>query len=289
MPLCQIGTGQEQLVISRKENQVLQAQLADKQEYLVHAELQSFRQKVQRTIEDIQASLAPYERVGVSFSTGKDSLVMLDLLMTSIDRNKLTVCFYDSGAEYPDSLTMLDEIESLYNCEIQIIEPILSIWEFHQMNGAFGYRGELWKGKSYFTAEGDLKKMLIQDPARFAKDEFDLQVQAIGLRAEESKSRTQLLKNGKMQYWTYTGMYQYFPVAHWSGADIWAYITSKKLPYNKIYDKLFYSDKNPETQRVGSYLGTTNLNEGRISFLKHYYPELFNKVCATFPLLATYT
>jgi len=196
------------------------------------------------------------------------------------------VAFFDSGAEYPDTIEFINYCENAFKLDLTIIQPAWSITELRRMAGNFGYLGSEFKG--IILKPGDLKRILVTEPAETFRKEYNIEVQCIGLRMEESRGRLSLLKNGALQRTEYSGIHHFYPLRLWTGRDIWAYISKHNLQYNKIYDKLKFCKENREIQRVGSYFGATNLSKGRFLFLRTYYPEIFYKLTAEFPGLRTY-
>jgi len=253
-------------------------------QYSLWAELDSFTVKESKTLSLISNSLTKFQEIGVSFSGGKDSLVMLHMISRCFD--KFHVAFFDSGAEYPDTLECINQAEKDFNLDLTIVQPAWSIIKLRKMAGNFGYCGPEFNGTIF--KQGDLKRILVTEPAETFRREYGIQVQCIGLRMEESRSRSALLKNGALQRTEYSGIYHFYPLRSWTGKDIWAYISKYGLRFNTIYDKLKFCNENREIQRVGSYFGATNLSRGRFLFLRTYYPEIFFKLISEFPGLKAY-
>lgn len=270
--------------LAQEQKEKLQDNL---QEYALYAKTKKYQELVKKTTEDIKIKLSgltvfdSQNKIGVSLSMGKDSVVMLDILY-KIWQNKIYPCFFDSGAEFPESLELLEILESKYNnLEFTTVDPEINIWQIYKKCGWWGYKG-FDKEEIDFTAE-QVKSILIREPAKTAIDALHLDVFCIGLRKEESKGREIFLNKGNWQYPKYSKVPLYYPLADWSYKDIWAYIASQNLPYNKIYDYDLILDK--DESRVGSYLGTSKISKGRLLTLRLYHPEIYNRVISTFPMI----
>lgn len=245
--------------------------------YISHAKTKKFKSRLEATMTSIQK--LPHKNIGVSFSGGKDSTVMLHLLRQF---KNVKVFFYDSGAELPDTY----EIIQKYN-PVEVVKPEMSIIDIHKYNGNFGAQRPQHAEKDLFYTNEQFKEILITEPSDRMIKKYDLDLICIGLRREESKSRSYMLRNGKLQRFSYSLCDQFYPLADWTVEDIWAYIISKNIPYNKSYNNNLYQNKNE--QRIGTYMGTTGISRGRMQYIKSYYPEIFNKLLLDFPLLSTYT
>ena len=66
----------------------------------------------------------------VAFSGGKDSTVVLDLARRA-DPN-VPVCFFDSGLEFPETLTYIDELTNRWNLNLHVIPARPTALEYLQ-------------------------------------------------------------------------------------------------------------------------------------------------------------
>ncbi len=108
-----------------------------------------------------------------------------------------------------------------------------------------------------------------------------------GLRADESKGRRVLLRSRGELFKTKIGLWRCSPMAFWTGSDIWQFIDYYKIPYNPLYDNTKFSTR--ENIRNIGWLSTDGAERGRIVWLKHYYPSVFNMLSKEFPIIRSYT
>src|SRR5690606_35475902 len=97
----------------------------------------------------------------------------------------------------------------------------------------------------------------------------------VGLRAEESKRRRMsVAKHGILFYNKSQQMYECLPLAHWTGKDVWAYIVSRGLKYNPIYD---FAKSHQDRERIRNDIvflsGTGSIRHGQFVFFRQLWPE----------------
>ncbi|MEA3323706.1 MAG: phosphoadenosine phosphosulfate reductase family protein, partial [Euryarchaeota archaeon] len=109
----------------------------------------------------------------------------------------------------------------------------------------------------------------------------------MGLRADESHDRKLNFLTRGFVYKKADGLTAAQPIADWSAKDVWAYITANGLPYNPIYDKTRFEERNK--LRVAPFgLGGWHVSLGSYVFMKYYYPGLWNRFCEKNPLARKY-
>lgn len=242
-----------------------------------HASRSNFRRRVDAALTaiDTAAGIGP---IGVAFSAGKDSTVLLDLVRHI--QPDVPVAHYDSGAEYQWTYDLADHYS------VESIKPQKSVIELAKIAGDWGYRGPEWTGQQI-----DYDEFLIYEPARRFNAEHDLQVIALGLRGQESKGRLwSARRNGPLFFAKTEGMWHLCPLAEWTTEDVWAYIASRGLRYNEAYDKMTAIGIPRDAQRVSTLLSYEGAaKQGRFSALRQIAPEQFYDLAETFPFLCQYT
>lgn len=108
------------------------------------------------------------------------------------------------------------------------------------------------------------------------------------MRKEESNDRRYLLDTkSPVFYAKQAELWRCAPLANWVWEDIWAYIFVNNIPYSGIYDNTMLCD--PRQIRNTSYITTDGAAQGRVAWLKYYYPAEFNRLAARFPEIRRYT
>jgi len=218
----------------------------------------------------------------IAFSGGKDSLVLLDIV-TKLKRDT-RIYFFDSGAEFPDTLDLINFYAKKYN--IDIIKPKLSILEIYRKVDAFGYVG----AEKQYELDNKLTEILIKEPSRRVINMGRHNGVFMGLRKEESRVRRYMLNmRSELFFCKYDQIYHCNPLLDFTAKDVWSYILTNHLRYNRVYDKKWVLNR--EQLRVGTYAGctvSTIARNGRWAFLKKHYPEQWNKFALEFPFIKSY-
>jgi len=245
------------------------------------AKLSRFKRREAMTLHFIQETLSSIDGTWtISFSGGKDSTVMLDLVRRVA--SDTVAVFADSGAEYPETLDIMAK-----TANVKTYYPELTILEMYRMVDRYGHTdGEY--GSDWHWPMGSIKRCMIYEPMTRAQDELHATGGFIGLRAEESYGREMLRRiRGKLLQ-AKAGDWRCYPMLDWTTEDIWAYIASRNLEYNEVYDILAEIGEPREQWRVAPYAGGTALGFGRWATLKRGWPSLFNRFAAEFPEARSY-
>lgn len=238
-----------------------------KASFLIHAELRLFKHRVKSAREIIARALAikgavPY----VATSGGKDSTVVLDLVRKQGAR---TVAIWaDDEWHLPETL---EYISGLENC-IHIASEINPTEWFTTWRD----RDELPEGTEWVDAAERGLQTYAQRNA--------YNVAFIGLRQGENAHRRLFLRTyGPLFFAKKDTCWQCNPIHNWSVMDVWAYIASRKLEYNRAYDRLSEIGVPLERQRIGPLAHRDVVGFGQLAILKRGWPELFNRFAAEFP------
>ncbi len=185
--------------------------------FLMHSKTYEFKEKVMVTNKVIEAALKRYPKTFVSFSGGKDSTVMLHLILNI--ENNTTVVHWDYGRYYIP-LSIYNEIMNIARvCGAKFLVKLTSS-TYEQL----GRNAQGILGKHFIGIE--IPKLIKQG----YRGCF------IGLRAEESCKRKSWLKEVGFYEEDKRGIINIYPLKDWTWKDIWAYIISRKLPYLSFYD-----------------------------------------------------
>ncbi|MDR1897926.1 MAG: phosphoadenosine phosphosulfate reductase family protein [Prevotellaceae bacterium] len=174
------------------------------------------------------------EMLIASFSGGKDSQVVLDLVSRVIPSNDFLVIYSDTGYEIPPSLEIYEQTKAFYQKQYPDLQfylsknhqDVLYYWD------KFGppSRTIRWCCKVMKTAPlyKELKKIS-------GKDKQPNVLAFEGVRAEESVSRSQYPRIGKGV--KHNNVVSARPILDWNLVEIFLYIFMHKLPMNPAYRK----------------------------------------------------
>lgn len=241
----------------------------------LYARLPVFARRVNRAKEIIREGLQASSRPYVAFSGGKDSEVVLHLVIQ--EKPDIPVVWFHQGAEFPDTEDIVKRLAKEWNLNLHIEHVKPDLLDLLEEYGAYGTQV-----RSEYK-NGDIARRLIYEPAaRLAKEnEFDGVF--MGLRREESRGRSYVKPCRLVKY---DGLWHINPLYGWKKEDVWAYLTVNELPYNAVYDKTKFRSR--DDIRVSPWAGGKFKTYGRFVELKYYYPDLFNEFAGRFPGVRKY-
>jgi predicted phosphoadenosine phosphosulfate sulfurtransferase len=247
-----------------------------------------------------------FEKIYISFSGGKDSTVMMHLVMEeAIKRDRIVgVLIIDLEAQYYDSIKHINNMIDMYKNNIDlhwVAVPML----LRNAVSNFEPRWVCW--------DEDKKDIWVRDKPRLARNpdeytfyqpkmEFEefmvlwgdwyaqgrLTAAFIGIRADESLHRYCAIARNKTGL-TFKGykwttlvtdqLYNIYPIYDWRTEDIWIFHGKySNLPHNKIYDKMNMAGVKLSQQRLCQPYGD---DQRRGLWLYHILePETWYKVVA---------
>jgi predicted phosphoadenosine phosphosulfate sulfurtransferase len=256
--------------------------------------------------ERIQFTFDSFDKIYLSFSGGKDSTVMLHLVMEEcIKRNqKIGVLFIDLEGQY--KLT-IDHIKNCYDLYADYIIPFWVCLPIHLRNAVSVYETHwiCWDKKA-------VKSWIREYPQNCIKDynffnffhegmEFEEFVPEfgkwyaenkncacfVGIRTDESLNRYRTIasktkikyKNTSYSTLVCDNVYNIYPIYDWKTSDLWIYQgKNKNLPYNKLYDLMHLAGLTINQMRICQPYGD---DQRRGLWLFHLIePETWAKVVA---------
>lgn len=244
-----------------------------------------------------------FERVYVSFSAGKDSSVMLHLVMDEAIRRKrkVGVLFIDLEAQYKLTIEHAKHMFDLYRAHIQ---PYWVCLPIKLRNSVSNYEPVwcAWQPEKRAEWVREMPQGVISDSAYFdffepwmEFEEFivlfakwysrGLSTAAfIGIRTDESLNRFRTIAVWDKE--THFGrryttkvcddVFNFYPIYDWHVNDIWRYHAKTGKPHNEVYDRMHLSGLSPHQMRLCQPYGD---DQKRGLWLYHIIePETWGKV-----------
>jgi len=226
---------------------------------------ESLEYKVAHSLNVISAALSHFEdQMYISFSGGKDSLVLLDLVRRI--NPDIPAVFVDTGLEFPEIREFIKTIDNVTWLKPkknfkQVIEkygyPVISkeqsqfIYEYRTThsdklrelrlsgvnNSSLGRISKKWQYliQAPFPISHKCCQYLKKDPAKKYEKETGLKP-FIGTMASESfLRRSTWMRQGCNSFEGKRAVSN--PLAIWKEEDIWEYIDKFSIQYSTIYDK----------------------------------------------------
>lgn len=189
----------------------------------------------QETIKDIYNTYLQFKGkvdiFHVAFSGGKDSVVTLDLVQRALPHNAFVVIFGDTGMEFPDTYTVVnEEIDKCQKSDIKFYiakspeKPINNWYKFGPPSSTLR-----WCCSVHKTTPQLLTLRNITGKSNLVEMAF------VGIRAQESVRRSEYtyVSLGTKQ----KGQYSCNPILKWSSAEVYLYLYANQLPINEAYKK----------------------------------------------------
>lgn len=227
--------------------------------YLESDVLTSAQERISQTFDD-------FERVYVSFSAGKDSTVMLHLVMDeAIKRNRTVgVMLIDLEGQYKLTIDHAQNCFDLYEKNIEkfwICLPIalrnaVSVYEPKWLCWEPG-REDAWIRElppdaindqeffSFFRQGMEFEEFVPEFGEFYSHGKKTACF--VGIRADESLNRFRTIANRKKILWkermwtsgVTENVFNIYPIYDWKTQDIWTYHgKNPDLPYNELYDRM---------------------------------------------------
>lgn len=169
-----------------------------------------------------------------SFSGGKDSQVLLDLVSRVVPSEDFVVIYSDTGYELPPSLDLYKELETYYTNKYPTIrfyvaknhQPVLYYWD------EIGTPSRIHRWCCSIMKSAPLSRLLKEIVGNGKQPNavlFD------GVRAEESPSRSSRSRIGKNV--KHNKIVNASPLLEWNATEIYLYLFLNRLPINGAYRK----------------------------------------------------
>ena len=169
-----------------------------------------------------------------SFSGGKDSQVMLDLVTRVIPSEELFVIYSNTGYELPSSLKLYEETKKIYGNKYPSLkfemtqnhQDVLYYWDemdspsrIHRWCCAVMKTAPIYRRLKEIHGTGKQPKVMAFE----------------GVRAEESERRSQYSRTGRGV--KHSNVINVRPIFEWSVTEIWLYLLLHRMPINEAYKK----------------------------------------------------
>lgn len=251
------------------------AETTDPDAYRAHARTKAFQRKVDQAHEAIREITAA-GTIAVSSSFGKDSIAVASLALDVIESPHIV--HLDSSYKLPGWEPVRDYFAQ--RARVHVIPSKRSLAETIEWLKTVGLGYE--RETAHATRVTNRAK---KDAATLWCDANSISGMLLGLRADESVIRRNLIKKRGLVYQLVGGQWRAHPIGWWSVVDVWALIFSRDLPYPRLYDCESHG-YNRETLRNTGWLTTIDAPDGRIAWLRQWFPAEYRAIVAEFPRLA---
>jgi phosphoadenosine phosphosulfate reductase len=255
----------------------------EREMYLLKSKSKRFKRLVENTKEIIHQALKKEGEWIISFSGGKDSTVLADLLSKCGFKGD-GIYFYYSKYENPDENTkQVKWANEYYGYNIKTVK-------------CYGSH-DAWKEVGHFfnIPTTDIEKIAAKKCCKDFKEQSERFMANgeyenifMGLCKDESRARQISLNiKGKLYQTKFRCGWTCCPLADWTASDIWAYIVSEELPYLSVYDLSHWNREKIRNELTVLYCPDLVL-KGEFLQFRMAYPNLFAEMCKEFPQIREY-
>ena len=180
----------------------------------------------------------PPEKQAVGFSGGKDSTVVLQLVMGAASAflpegsfQKISVVFENTGVEYPETVKFVHDLQKQWGFNLIELKPEKTFWQCVKEAGRYPV-GKSVRGKNTDKCCVELK----EKPMTRAIKEFGFEVLYDGITALESRNR--MIRgsiDGTCHFAQRWNVQKVHPILYWGEPEVWRYIGMMHIPTNPIY------------------------------------------------------
>lgn len=256
--------------------------------------------------ERIEYTFDNFEKIYLSFSAGKDSTVMLHLVLEEAKKRdrKIGVMFVDLEGQYKLTIDHARQCIEMYRDHIDLYWVCLPI-ALRNAVSVYQPKWTCWEDEKKDIWVRDLPPEAIHDNDFFPFFQPDMEFEdfvpqfgewyaedktcacLVGIRTDESLNRFRTIASTKKttydnKQWTTKvtdNVYNVYPIYDWSVQDIWHwhYLNPDK-PYNRLYDLMHKAGLKPSQARICQPYGD---DQRRGLWLFHLIePETWAKVVA---------
>jgi len=237
-------------------------------------QFKSYEEKLEVANQIIKEALSKSKRPAVAFSGGKNSLVVLHLVLKQ--KPDVIVAFNNTLVEYKETVKFVRWLAKEWNLNFYEIKPPkgVNFWKIVKEYGFPTIRAWHKDGVS----EPACCRFLKTEPVAEFYNKKHIDCFITGISAFESRARKLgIASRGLLRGVRYVGHYGKLwnetlachPIALWTELDIWRYIEQNSLPVNPAYEKY-------GLDRTGCFCCTGYLNWQKV--LSRTHPNIFRKI-----------
>ena len=181
--------------------------------------------KLEGTLQHVAAHFSP---VALASSLSAEDMVITDVIARH--RLPIEVFVLNTGRLHAETLALLEETRARYRIAISVYEPDpRGVEQYVAANGRDAFYGSVELRKRCC----ELRKV---EPLRRAL--AGKRAWITGQRREHAASRAALAES---EFDPDNGLHKFNPLAAWSEAEVWQYVRTHQVPYNRLYDQGYRS------------------------------------------------
>lgn len=196
-----------------------------------------------RVLRDLlRRALGEHRRLTYSSSLGAESIVLTDVIAT--DFPQIDIFTIDTGRLPEETHALLEQLERRYRSSgsprghegeaargrIRVVYPdALALERLVARDGVNGF---------YASLEARLECCRIRKVEPFSRAILGYSGWITGVRRRHSAERA---RSNPIEWDAAHGLHKISPILDWTDGDVWQYIHSRELPYNRLHDQGYTS------------------------------------------------
>lgn len=218
----------------------------------------------------------------VSVSFGKDSIVLLDIVLDIAPEIDILFVHRGLDAELPETEDLIEAWQAYRPFSLHIVKPEIGLLDLYRQLGGI-------PGITVDAPDSVVRETILAPPSDGWMVANGKVGHLMGRRAQENKRTrgTHFQYRGPIHFNKSRGLWTCDPLFEWAARDIWAYIVQRDLPYHPAYDLDIGIGR--EEARLSNWSGMTNAPRGRFVLIYRHYPELWNYLAGEFTEVRGYT
>ncbi len=171
---------------------------------------------------------AEHPRAALASSLQAEDMVITDAIARL--RLPIEVFVLDTGRLHGDTLELIWTVRQRYSIDVRVYEPDpVAVADYVSANGRDGF---------YDSTELRKRCCEIRKVEPLSRALAGRSAWITGQRREQSANRAALAER---EFDAAHGIDKFNPLAGWSEEDVWRYVRTRRVPYNRLYDQGYRS------------------------------------------------
>lgn len=241
---------------------------------LAHARTREHARRVDAARRVVEGALTQEGTWAVMWSGGKDSTAMADLVLGVAPG--LELVSEKDDLDFPGEREYVEALAARWDARLTVLEPPVSPAAWMAQHGV-GLDGD---ADVHSRAAGLSKECFYGVVEGYTRGRPIM----LGLRSEESRGRKLNRASHGSLYLKRCGQWVATPVVDWTGLDVFAYLLAREIPILPLYQcvALMHASE-PWRVRKSWWLPGGAGRHGQVTWLRHYYPSLYERLVQWIP------
>lgn len=174
--------------------------------------------------EIVAYAIDTFPNITFACSFGAEDVVLVDMIQKL--RPGTDIFYLDTDFHFQETYDVRDELEAHYGIKFIQVKPALTPEEQAEKHG-----DELWKSEPNVCC--NIRKV---EPLTQILSKYEAWI--TGIRRDQAPTRANAKK---VEYDTKFGLVKFNPIASWTSEDVWDYIRTNNVIYNRLHDNHYPS------------------------------------------------